>query len=987
MGLQYIQYWKQHVNADDEMVKRSKDMEELKQKFLESSARHYHELNDKRTMMNYVRAFDSMSSIRKFLQSFECFDELLYLEEESGNFLEAANIAKLRGELLHGADLLGKGAQFEEAAILILWFVFANSLWLAGSTGWPLKQFTEKEKLLTKAKSFAKKLSNQFYGLVCSEADILLNKPGNLFLMKQYLSASQRHKSTRGEVLTARMILDHHLQLNISKYEWIDELVFDLASYSEEQISSNQVSTETLVYFWNFWKDKIMQIFEYLDHAEIQDISDYRRCEEFCLNYFDVWRQFNNPHTVYLVLNSDAEWLSKLDDKYVCSNKKLASISSHQFVSAARSYWCSELLSVGLQVLTKLENLYDFSHESSFYQSRSLTHIYEVASFLLNSKFLNNRCVDQDLMKFVQLSTKHFFGYIFPLGWRESLRENMISLRGTEISKNLLEEVIFEMIRSKNSLSYGETGMVALIILGSDQLSNELYGKILEGLEWNTEWRNFIGSLKEDRGSPPVSATGPINKFPGVNRSSESTTGSAASHIEESGNAKPIIFKFHGALQDTYKANWRSISDYMSPVCFLYLVERYLVLLSYSKGYFFTTKATFVEWLIYQDGIPSSTSSYVAVKQRSLEDILKFVIEMVQQFLYCKRETVDWIRKSHTNVREYHSLVVLRLVVIICLLHLNFGTCLNVLFDLLGQKHITELLPWDFCDALWRRQRYNCLNFDINVLGQAFKNIRNPLIIVSMGENCPNFACQDAIFVDMKVNSCKEEILRVLFPKPANLCGEVLPPASYDEGKSSKVVPSLSSGSLPDQDLNAQNQNDSDMLINHVKFWEIVEAFKALGDIRDQWTIMLNASKMRGYLGKCIFLLNAATEGCLQKKPAGSEDDYFSGEAISMLDEMKQLYTQLEPSELKLEGSISIIGALCEELHSARSALEPFLKQLFLQQDENLISDESVANVMCMTEECSRGKKPASEATVTCKPRGNHKSKKNKRNLAEYIGR
>ncbi|WRX14405.1 hypothetical protein QQP08_006892 [Theobroma cacao] len=1029
MGLQYIQYWKQHVNVDDKIVTRNEDIEELKQKFLESCAHHYHEVNDKRTMMNYVRAFDSMSSRRTFLQSLECFDELLYLEEESGNFLEAANIAKLRGELLLGADLLGKGAQFEEAAILILWFVFANSLWLAGSTGWPLKQFTEKEKLLTKAKSFAKKLSNQFYGLVCSEADILLNKPSNLFLMKQYLSASQRHKSTRGEVLTARMILDHHLQLNNSKYEWVDELVFDLASYSEEQISSNQVTTETLVYFWNFWKDKIMQIFEYLDHAEIQDISDYRRYEEFCLNYFGVWRHFNNRHTVYLVLNSDAEWLRKLDYKYVCSNQKQVSMSCHQFVSAARSYWCSELLSVGQQVLTKLEKFYNFPQKnspSSFYQSRSLTHIYEVASFLLNCKFLNNQRVDKALMKFVQLSTENFFGYIFPLDWRESLRENMISLRGTEISKNLLEEVIFGKIRSKNRLSYGETGMVALIILGSDQLNNELYGKILEGLKWNTEWKNFIGSLKEDRGSTPVSATGPINKFLGGNRSSESTTGSSsAGHIEESGNENQIIFKFHEALQVTYKANWRRISDYISPVCFLYLVERYLVLLSYFKGYFFTTKATFVEWLIYQDGIPSSASSFVAVKQQSLEDILKFVIEMIQQLLYCKQETVAWIRKFHTNVKGNHSLVVLRLVVIMCLLHLNFHKCpnlrkcLNLLFDLLGQQHVTELLPWDFCDALWRWRRHNSLNIDINVLGQAFKKIRNPLTIVSIGGNCPNFACQDVIFVDMKVNPCKEEILRVLFPKAANLCGEVLPPASYDDGKSSKVVPnlssgclpdqdlnaqnqnnsdmlsskvvpSLSSGCLPDQDLNAQNQNDSDMLINHVKFWEIVEAFKALGDIRDQWTIMLNASKMRGYLGKCIFLLTAAAEGCLQKKPAGSEDDEFSREAISMLDEMKQLHTQLEPSELKLEGSISIIGALCEELHSRRSSLEPLLQQLFLQQDENLISDESGGQcdeeeIGSKAEECSEGKKPASEATVTGRSQGKNKSKKNKKNRGRKL--
>ncbi|KAL4317814.1 hypothetical protein GQ457_18G023470 [Hibiscus cannabinus] len=215
-GLQYIQYWKQHANADEKTLQTSKDLEELKQK-------------------------------RKFLQSLDCLDELITLEEESGNFIEAANIAKLRVDLLLAADLLGKGAQYEEAVHLILWSVFANSLCSAGSTGWPLKQFKDIEKLLSKAKSFAKNLSNQFYGFVCSEADILLNKPRNLFLMKQYLCSSQTHKSTRGETLVARVILDHHIRLDISKYEWTDELVSDLASYSDEEISNNRASTETLV--------------------------------------------------------------------------------------------------------------------------------------------------------------------------------------------------------------------------------------------------------------------------------------------------------------------------------------------------------------------------------------------------------------------------------------------------------------------------------------------------------------------------------------------------------------------------------------------------------------------------------------------------------------------------------------------------------------------------------------------------------------------
>ncbi|KAK8583040.1 hypothetical protein V6N13_069804 [Hibiscus sabdariffa] len=968
-GLQYIQYWKQHANADGKTVQRSKDLEELKQKFLENCAHHYHEIDDKRTMMNYVRAFDSMNSRRKFLQSLNCLDELITLEEESGNFIEAANVAKLRVDLLLAADLLGKGAQYEEAVHLILWSVSANSLCSAGSTGWPLKQFKDKEKLLSKAKSFAKNLSNQFYGFVCSEADILLNKPRNLFLMKQYLCSSRTHKSTRGETLVARVILDHHIRLDISQYEWTDELVSDLASYSDEEISNNRASTETLVYFWNFWKDKILKIFEYLDLSENQDgTADSRRYGEFCLNYFGVWRQFDNLNTVYRLQNPDADWWRKVDNKPVCRNTKQVSISIHQFVSAARVYWCSELLFVGMQVLKMLKLLYDFSlgnSRSSFNQSRSLAHIYEVSSFLLNSKFLNCKHAEKDfLMKSFDLSTDLFFGYVFPLDWRESLRENMISLRGTEIARKLLEEVILEKTnKSKgNRLSYGEIGKVASIILGSRQPNTEIYGKILECLQWNGAWNNFIANLSRSSG----------------------TSGFAAGSIE------PVIFKFHDALQDTFKANWK-IGDNMSPVCFLYLVERHILLLSFIKGYFFTTKTTFVEWIMYQDGRPCSTSSSVAADPQSLEVCLKFVIGMVHELLYCKEETIGWIKKSVVlvNVKEFHSLLVLRLVILVCLLHLNFGEGLNLLFRLLGQNHIAALLPREFCDALRRRPRNNYQNIDLNLVADAFKKIGNPLVIVSMKGNCPKFGGKDSIFVDMNCNPCKEEILRILFPKTgspqyqtAGFSG-VDTPASYDEGTSSEVVPSLSSVSVLDQDLNNQNQNVSDMQFDHDHFWEIVKALKAVDGIKDLRSFISHASTLRVYLGKFIFVIDAGIKECLQKKPAGGED--FSSDATVMLDLTKQLHSQLEPSMLKLETSIPIIGALCEELNSAWSVMGHLQRQLFHSgKDENHTSGVSVDQCdaeksIRKAEGCNKGKKPASEATAKSKPQKYSKSKKKKK--------
>ncbi|GMI87572.1 hypothetical protein HRI_002426500 [Hibiscus trionum] len=249
-----------------------------------------------------------------------------------------------------------------------------------------------------------------------------------------------------------------------------------------------------------------------------------------------------------------------------------------------------------------------------------------------------------------------------------------------------------------------------------------------------------------------------------------------------------------------------------------------------------------------------------------------------------------------------------------------------------------------------------------------------------MHGNCPNFGCKDALFVDMKVNPCKEEIMRILFPKTGSSQYQVQPPAIYDEAKSSEVVLSSSPVSLLDQDLDTQNQEVSDLQFNHDHFWEIIEGLTAVDGIKDLRTFISYASLLRVYLGKFI---DAGIKECLQKKLVDAGEDDFSRSAISMLDLTKQLHSQLEPSKLRLETSIPIIGALCEELRSGWSMMVPFQRQLFhSEKDENHVSDESggqcnVEETTSKAEECIKVKKPASEATVNPKPQGNSKLKKN----------
>lgn len=101
-----------------------------------------------------------------------------------------------------------------------------------------------------------------------------------------------------------------------------------------------------------------------------------------------MWKQYNNLNTTYLLLNSDADWVRELDNR----SGKLISINVHQLVEVARSYWGSELLSVGMNVLGNLEALHKQSSKKSpsvFCQVLCLAYMYEVAKFLLSSKYLN----------------------------------------------------------------------------------------------------------------------------------------------------------------------------------------------------------------------------------------------------------------------------------------------------------------------------------------------------------------------------------------------------------------------------------------------------------------------------------------------------------------------------------------------------------------------------------------------------------------------
>ncbi|KAF8020980.1 hypothetical protein BT93_G1407 [Corymbia citriodora subsp. variegata] len=829
MGLKFMEDWKRQENENSGIIKRSEEMEKVEQDFLERCALHYYNLRNYGAMMKSVKAFHCIDSMRNLLTRLGCLDELISLEEDFGNFSEAAKIARMKGDILREVDLLGKSGQNREASMNILWYVLFYSLWAPGSKGWPLKQFAQKEELLAKAKHLAEPEPTAFYEYVSVELSVLLDKQISLAEMKEHLSASRRNGSVRGEILCVRNILDFHLRQDIPDFWWGYDWLVDPMTFSEQLILGNQISVDSLVYFWNLWSEKIVTIIKCVGCEEMPEEKESLEMPEekeswcyweFCLNYFGVLEQRNNVQRTYHVLNPHADWVRNIDKRFLRRNGQLVALEFQQLVSAAQKYWYSELTSVGMELLHKLDAVYQFLAKSArlnFWQSRCLALLHGVAKFLRELNCLNHFFWDgRALEGFIETSSRRYFGHIFPLDWRLSSTENMIPLRVSEASRHLLREKM-NMIISKKQFSHGKMGELATLILGSVMLNDELYRKIAQSSKGNASWKAFMECVCRDIQSDLPQASN-----------------------DNQGSMKfSLAWNLYQALANTYNANWRIDRDYITPICFLYLLERLLILLSCSKGHFYATRSSLVEWLICHEGLAKPSFSFNL--GNCLEPILGFVTSTIQQLLCNEDYTREWIKNSDLNETEHYPLLVLKLVLLDCLLHLNFGISPNFLIDLLGNSWIFEQLPSEFLRILSRCRRPTLRKVSVGVIAEAFEKVDDPLVIATSASDCSK--CPHAIILDVKSHKCKGEIMKVLFPEDGSAVSSCnlqdLTEVSKDSSSSSNsavpvvhldgvAVPVVhldgaNTSSLPGREKGLANEEEKDEVVEAQKTGEVKE--------------------------------------------------------------------------------------------------------------------------------------------------------------------
>nr|KAJ0190303.1 hypothetical protein LSAT_V11C800402640 [Lactuca sativa] len=915
-GMQYIEYWKEHV------IVRSKEIEKIEQEFLESCALDYHERKDSKSMMKFVRCFCSMESKRVFLKSKGCFDELLLLEEESGCFLEAAELVRSWGDVLKEADLLGKAGSFKDAASLIIWYVFFNSLWGNGSSGWPLKKFAQKEELCERAKSLAKSDSDIFYGFVCRELKLLSDQQSNLSELKRNLQSSQQNNCLRGEILCNRKILEAHLCLNSSKYDWEDELPVDINKHCDEKILQNQVSVRTLVFCWDLWKENIMDIFETLESFENAEADENNEHVDFVLNYFGVRKQSVKGNTLYLLVNKDASWVRNSGNKGVFKDGKRVNIGSKQLVVAIQSYWQVELLSVGIKVLQTLEALYKLkTNGSSFHQSSCLLNIFKVSKFLLDSSYLKlTHHHTKTLEQFLRISTS-YFDIVFPLDWRKSISRELISLRETYLSLNLLEDIILQNLHRKSELSYSTIGIMMMICFGSRKPVT-LYKKIITGLQWNPTWKSFVQEFLSN--NPVVS-------------------GSYSRFILNDAYFAPQL---QDALEDVYRANWRS-HGYISPHSFVYLLDYLLFMTSFSQGMFFTTRSSFLAWLPTLGSTSTQSITLSASQQMFPQQTVVFFVGTIQDILYNKVDTGAWIRSCDVNPAYYHPLLVLKLVMMLCLICLKVSDCSEVLLNLLlGRNNIAYLLPQKFVSIILRRRKGRYLNLNPDVVAEAFISINDPLLAVVSAEDVSRkIHVPFAIFVDLRTS--KEEIMNVLFPRKSI---QISQPSSKNVGVGTILEEKKSSNMLTTAaKLNLKS-------LNWKNLEEISESLKQKkGEVLNFSSVVIKKE-----LDKDIHTLATVLEDA--KSNAGEDT---IGKVTGALGELKVLSCAFDTSEHKEKHGVftneamKTLQLVVEHLQGNRPLIDDFLNKT---QDSKVV--QKVVSESSNTSEVHQEEDDATDSQV-----------------------
>jgi hypothetical protein len=803
LGLQFLK----HLEEEHLFENSKLEVSAIRKTYLENCAQHHFEHGDIKHMMPFVKAFSSMDHVRAFLNSRNLVDELLSLEMEKGNFLEVAGIAKHKGDVLLEVEMLEKAGSFEDATQLLLLHIVVDSMWSSNSRGWPPKKYAEKERLLAKVKEMATNVSECFYFFASLEADALSDVGKSLSRLNCTLLDGRKCGNLFVEFVASRLILDVHLQSRASEYN------LELGPGSEDEssfndiVARNQISPHTLAYAWNNWKSIIVNVLSHLRHTDGPELNDYEvMYEDLCAKYFGLRKDGEDDR--YVVLNMNSSWLSNTGRNSLQQDGNRCWLEVLQFHPCAQSFLMNELSSVGLSVLRKLESIVQIPPKpaSSYALVRTILIINEIAKFLEEPEFSLQKSTTK-LRSFSALCVRHFFELVY-LVWRDrTMRSLLPAILDSPAAYGLIADSLGENLRPKiKKLTYGHLGKTTMVLLHAGRLDDALLSRLLQYVDNDSGWADFFGFLKSFLDT-------------GLDRSS-------------------LILNFKVALDFTFNGvRWRDELDYISPMCYLGLLE-FLGFLASSyllqKGRIYCTKSLLVNMLecrtskLYLDTCLVSNSSPDSDLDHMAYLSGRFIFQIIMAILTDKNMLWEWARKTSTPSSSPPE-VLLRLVVTLYPLILthDLGNCYEVTNTLLKCGVFMDL-PKEFAQKIvpTLQLRYRTPSNFIRALAGALAAIGDRMVIMGSPKAKGPTICRSIAHTINTADLCDvPKVMALLCPEePSPVKQKTALPEKSDGNKVCNVT-----GNIPKvvQDNKMESTSETDLCDESDSFWEELKAFQA----------------------------------------------------------------------------------------------------------------------------------------------------------------
>uniref|UniRef100_M8CF09 Putative ATP-dependent helicase n=1 Tax=Aegilops tauschii TaxID=37682 RepID=M8CF09_AEGTA len=748
LGLQFLQQLEEEHSLENS---KSLEVSAIRTKYLDNCAQHYFERGDIKHMMPFVKAFSSMDYVRAFLNSRNLVDELLSLEMEMGNFLEAAGIAKHNGDVLLEVDMLEKAGLFEDATRLLLLHIIVDSLWSSNSRGWPPKRYAEKEQLLSKAKEMAEKSRASGYNIELG--------PG-----------SEDENSCN------------------------------------DMLASNQMSPQTLFYVWNNWKSIIIKVLSQLCHADGPELNDYAvMYEDLCAKYFGLRKDGEADR--YVVLNVNASWLSTAGRNSLQQDGNRCFLGAPQCYSCAQCFWMNELSSVGFSVLKKLEAIVQISPKSSssYTLVRTILIINEIAKFLEEPQFSMPKS-SMKLRSFFVLCGRRFFELVF-LVWRDGTTRSLLRLLDSPAAYGLIADSLNSNLRPANkNLTHGHLGRTTMLLLHAAQLDEALLSRLLQYLDNSSDWAEFFQYFKR--------------------------------FLDSGGDRSSLISNFKRSLEFTFNVKWKDELDYISPICYVGLMECLGFMASsclIQNDFICCTKSLLVNMLecrtskVYIDTCLVSNSSPDSDLDRLAYTSGRFIYQTIMAILTSKHMLQEWVHKTSCPSSTSYKPVLLRLVVTLypLILTLSLGNCYEVTHNLL-RNEVFKDLPVEFSQkivhALQIKSRTPS-NFT-RVLADALAAIGDNMVVIGTPKSPVDCQNLNAYMISKEDLYDVPKIMALLCPEEASYVKQETPlPEKSDGNKSGNVI----SGNIPKDAQDNEMERSSEMDLADEILFEKLETLRAEG--------------------------------------------------------------------------------------------------------------------------------------------------------------